>query len=59
MISIDNIDYGTREVNLRYCNFRVVKKSDHEVCWEERDSGEIIAVMKEVDGTLDFKRFWK
>tara|TARA_R110000824_G_scaffold124567_1_gene283178 strand:+ start:473 stop:586 length:114 start_codon:yes stop_codon:yes gene_type:complete len=37
----------------------VVKKSDHEVCWQEEGSEKIIAVMEEKEGTLNFKRFWK
>ena len=59
VLSVENIDYGTQQVNLRYSNFRVVKKSDHEVHWQEGDSQKIIAVMEEKEGTLNFKRFWK
>ena len=58
MITVENIDYGSSQVNLRYNNFRIVRESDSEVCWKDRVSGEILAVMEEKKGTLNFKRLW-
>ena len=58
-ITLDNIDVGTREVNLRYHNFKIIKVSEHEVHWKDRDSDKTLAVMEEKEGTLNFKRLWK
>tara|TARA_R110002051_G_C8419597_1_gene451577 strand:+ start:385 stop:570 length:186 start_codon:yes stop_codon:yes gene_type:complete len=58
VITIENIDYGTSEVNLRYSNFRIIRDSDVEVSWVDRDSGETLAVMEEKKGVLNFKRLW-
>ena len=58
-ITVDNIDRATREVNLRYNNFKIIKVSEHEVCWKDRDSDKTLAVMEEKEGTLNFKRLWK
>ena len=58
MITVENIDYGTSEVNLRYNNFRIVRNSDEEVSWVDRDSGKTLAVMEEKQGVLNFKRLW-
>ena len=58
-ITLDNIDVGTREVNLRHNNFKIIKVSDQEVHWKDRDSDKTLAVMEEKEGTLNFKRLWK
>jgi hypothetical protein len=58
MLTIDNIDYGTSQVNLRYSNFTIVRESESEVSWVDRDSGETLAVMQEDQGVLNFKRLW-
>ena len=58
MLTADNVDYGTSQVNLRYNNFMITREPDHTVCWKDRDSGEVLATMSEKDGTINFKRLW-
>ena len=58
MITVENIDYGSSQVNLRFNNFRIIRESDSAVYWKDRDSGETLAVMEEREGTLNFKRLW-
>lgn len=58
MLTEDNVDYGTSQVNLRYNNFRIIRESDDEVCWKHGESGEVLATMRETNGTINFKRLW-
>tara|TARA_R110000824_G_scaffold93267_2_gene225706 strand:- start:2805 stop:2993 length:189 start_codon:yes stop_codon:yes gene_type:complete len=58
-ITVDNIDRATREVNLRYNNFKIIKVSENEVRWKDRDSDKTLAIMEDKEGTLNFKRLWK
>ena len=58
MLTEDNVDYGTSQVNLRYNNFRIIRDSDDEVHWKHGESGEVLATMRDTNGTINFKRLW-